>query len=384
MRNLKKFDDHSEYENFVSGPDYKQPNISYCKAQNEIHWKQKATAKISIRETSSPQGSAYSEGETIAYAIDVKNTGALLINTATVQGTISNTNFTKSLTNIAPSQTKTESVSHVVTSSDTSNGYVQISATATVEGTDNTPVSINSEKQTPVSMPKAQLTITATETSTPNNDDAYKLGESIVYNVTITNDGDVTVTGITLYANYSQEGTIASLSAGDSRTIQYSHEVTEADIIGAGGSGMQIEFDATGYGPQGNAAEIDPYQTSSSSIEYPDAHISIAITTTSTPGISNHYTEGDVITYDITVTNDGNLTLSDVQLSSNEELSEDYIESLRPGQTQEQEIVASHTVTSDDVTTRYYRLSVSAAATCDDPDLPEVGDASTNDEPCGQ
>jgi hypothetical protein len=52
MRNLKKFDDHSEYENFVSGPDYKQPNISYFKAQNEIHWKQKAAAKISIRETS--------------------------------------------------------------------------------------------------------------------------------------------------------------------------------------------------------------------------------------------------------------------------------------------------------------------------------------------
>ena len=391
MRNLKKFDDHSEYENFVSGPDYKQPNISYCKAQNEIHWKQKAAAKISIRETSSPQGSAYSEGETIAYAIDVKNTGALLINTATVQGTISNTNFTKSLTNIAPSQTKTESVSHVVTSSDTSNGYVQISTTATVEGTDNTPVSINSEKQTPVSTPKAQLTITATETSRPNNGDAYGLGEPIVYNVTITNDGDITVTGITLYVNGSQEGTIASLSAGGSRTIQYSHEVTEADILEADGSGMQIEFDATGYDPNGNAAEIDPYQTSSSSIEEPDAHISIAITTTSQPENDSYYTVGEEIIYAITVTNDGNIKVENIDLiyeQGNVDFPEGtYCASLEAGPSgngETWEMEASHTVTSEDVENGEYVLEVSATAYTSDGDDADVEPGNSGGDPCGQ
>lgn len=390
MRNLKKFDDHSEYENFVSGPNYKQPNISYCKAQNEIHWKQKAAAKISIRETSSPQGSAYSEGETITYAIDVKNTGALLINTATVQGTISNTNFTKSLTNIAPSQTKTESVSHVVTSSDTSNGYVQISATATVEGTDNTPVSINSEKQTPVTTPKAQLTITATETSTPDDVYAYKLGESIVYNVTITNDGDVTVTGITLYANGSQEGTIASLSVGGSRTIQYSHEVTESDILEAYGSSIQIEFDATGYGPQGNAAEINPYQTYSSPIEEPNASITIEIIATSTPKNGLYYTEDEEIIYAITVKNNGNIKVEDIYLTYEQENVDfpegTYCASLEAGPSRNGEtweIEASHTVTSDDVSEGEYVLEISAdARTSDGYDVNVV--PGTNNQLCGQ
>jgi uncharacterized membrane protein len=270
---------------------------------------------------------------------------------------------------------------------------VQISTTATVEGTDNTPVSINSEKQTPVSTPKAQLTITATETSTPDDGDAYGLGESIVYNVTITNDGDITVTGITLYVNGSQEGTIASLSAGGSRTIQYSHEVTEADILEAYGSGMQFEFDATGYDPNGNAAEIDPYQTSSSPIEYPNAHISIIITTTSQPRNYSYYTVGEEIIYAITVTNDGNIKVENIDLiyeQGNVDFTEGTscasLEAGPSGNGETWEMEASHTVTSEDVENGEYVLEVSATATCDDPNTPEapVNPGNSGPEPCGQ
>ena len=110
--------------------------------------------------------------------------------------------------------------------------------------------------------------------------------------------------------------------------------------------------------------------------EEPNAKLTIVKETTSTPA-DGKYVLDEVITYKITVKNDGNVTLTDVMVT--DELTGDNwtIASLAPGASEE--FTASHVVTTDDVVAGSVTNTVTATAV--DPENETVnGNASVTDE----
>ncbi|MBQ6236052.1 MAG: hypothetical protein IJK54_09050, partial [Clostridia bacterium] len=135
---------------------------------------------------------------------------------------------------------------------------------------------------------------------------------------------------------------------------------------------------ATGTSPDPDEPDVpvepgeDPEPT-----DEPEGHITITKETTSTPANGSTYALGETITYKITVTNDGNVTLTNVTIT--DELTGDTwtIASLAPGASEE--FTATHTVTADDVVAGSVTNAV--AATAIDPENEEVnGNASVTDE----
>ena len=174
----------------------------------------------------------------------------------------------------------------------------------------------------------------------------YKLGDTVTYKITVTNDGNLTVTDITV----TDERTglnekIASLEPGESKEFTTSTTVTEEDIL----SGHIIN-DATAKGtspdPEKPDVPVDPGHTDDEP-EDPAPEISITKTVTSEPADENGYVLDETITYEIIVKNDGNLTITGIEVV--DELTGDTwtIESLAPGA--EQKFEASYLVGVDDV-----------------------------------
>ena len=92
--------------------------------------------------------------------------------------------------------------------------------------------------------------------------------------------------------------------------------------------------------------------------------------TTSTPKDEKGYAEGEVITYKITVVNDGNLTLTDITVI--DDLTDDKwpVESLKPGESKE--FTAEYTVTAKDAAAGEVLNVATATGKSPDPEKPDV------------
>jgi uncharacterized repeat protein (TIGR01451 family) len=133
-------------------------------------------------------------------------------------------------------------------------------------------------------------------------------GDVINYSLTVTNDGDVTLTNVsisdaklTLTCNQP-----VTLAPGDSLTCTGRYTITQADLD----AGLvQNTATASGTDPDGQ-----PITSPSVSVTVPanqNSHLSL--TKTANPTVFQQL--GDVINYTLVVTNDGNVTLSNVNIN---------------------------------------------------------------------
>lgn len=212
------------------------------------------------------------------------------------------------------------------------------------------------------------LTVMKETTSTPANGEAYVLNEPITYRITVTNDGNVTVTRITVIDELTgDEWQIQLLAPGQTRVYDAEHRVTEADIL----AGVVVNVaTATGTSPDSEEPDVpvDPGETEDPDMpEEPDVpvdpgetedptepgnpHLTAIKTVTSTPANGAFYTRGETVRYEITVINDGNLTVTDIGVTDSLSTSEGQvianIPSLAPGASQV--IPFEHVVTDADV-----------------------------------
>ncbi|MCD7763547.1 MAG: Cna B-type domain-containing protein, partial [Lachnospiraceae bacterium] len=202
-------------------------------------------------------------------------------------------------------------------------------------------------------------------TSTPADGEAYALGEVITYKLTLYNLGNTTITDIVvedaLTGNSGDNAwKVDSLAPGESVVFTTSYTVTEADILAgsvvneATASGSIPSGDVTGDSgedttpvPQedpGEAITEDPTQD-------PNVMMTVVKETTSTPADGEAYALGEEITYQITVTNVGNLTITDLvvedELTGNSGDNAWTADSLAPGESVV--FTVSHVVTEADV-----------------------------------
>ena len=337
----------------------------------------KPSLSVEKSTTSEPaNGESYVLGEEITYEIVVTNDGNLTITDITVKDDLTGDSWT--IDALEPGASKTYEASHKVTETDILNGSVVNEATADGDNESDDPTDPgDDEVEDPTEDPKPSLSVEKKATSTPANGEAYALGETITYKITVTNSGNLTITNVKVTDELTgDEWTIDSLAPGASKEFDAEYTVTEDDILA--GSVVNV---ATADGDNESDDPTDPGKDEEeNNTEEKEGHITIEKVTTSTPKNGAEYAVGEKITYKITVTNDGNLTVTDITVTDELTGDEWTIASLAPGASEVFE--TEYTVTEEDAKAGKVLNVATATGTSKDPDEPDVPvTPGTDDEP---
>ena len=206
---------------------------------------------------------------------------------------------------VAPGAVVRTTATYEVTEQDILTGTFTNKVTAKFDGEKDYE---NTDKVEDLEDTDGHITVVKETTSTPESEQGYALGEKIIYKITATNDGNVTVNNVVITDELTEDTwDIGSLTPGASYEVTAEYEVTEADIHN--GSVVNVAT-ATGTttDPENPDPEVVPGRTEDKT-ETPDPSMSVNKTMTSTNTV---YRVGDAITYRIVVTNTGNVTLNDV------------------------------------------------------------------------
>ena len=302
--------------------------------------------KLTVTKTSDWEGKATGAkpelGTKITYTITVKNDGNV---------PYTNVNFTDLLQNSDASVTgeiptygtlpvneeKSFTVEYIVTEADLLKESINNKVTAEADEIEYTYYEGETEK-TGKATPKGDAEVgdrtddakastisTKTTTSAPANGKGYALGETITYDIVVTNDGNLTVTSIEVVDNLegaeikagsgydvvNGKAVIAELKPGESVTVKVEYVVTEADVL----AGKVVNnATVTGKGP-GTDPEPDEPGTDDPTDE-PKATLEIVKAVEGDPKNGTSYALGEKITYTLTVKvgADNNVTVKDIRV----------------------------------------------------------------------
>ena len=160
---------------------------------------------------------------------------------------------------------------------------------------------------------------------------------------------------------------VESIAPGESKDFTAEYIVKEADILA--GSVVNVAT-ATGESPDPDKPDpgVDPGEKEEPT-DPKNGHLTLAKTATSTPANGTAYSAGETVTYRITAANDGNLTLTNVEVA--DKLTGDVwmIESLAPGESRE--FTTAYVVTEADVLAGSVVNVATADGESPDPDKPD-------------
>ncbi|NEY92299.1 DUF7507 domain-containing protein, partial [Tabrizicola oligotrophica] len=178
-------------------------------------------------------------------------------------------------------------------------------------------------------------------------------GDIITYEITVTNDGNVTLTNVTITDPLTGlDHFVGDLAPGGTHTVEATYTVQQADIDG---DGIDLNGLVDGDGDVDNTATADSDETEEVSdsevvgIVYDPVLLIDKVVTDvggdGPDGVVN--AAGDIITYEITVTNDGNVTLTNVTITDPLTGLDHFVGDLAPGGTHTVE--ATYTVQQADI-----------------------------------
>ncbi|MFB2119287.1 gliding motility-associated C-terminal domain-containing protein [Parapedobacter sp. 2B3] len=318
----------------------------------------------------------YTIGQYINYELTVTNTGNVTLTDVVVTDNNAAIVSGSPVANLAPSAMATVIARHQVTQADIDAGTVVNQAKATGDDPDGDSIpevpSDNPDTPQPNDPTVVELTQSPSLalTKRATGEGPYALGQYINYELIVTNTGNVTLTDVTVTDNNAEitaGSPIASLAPNTATTVIARHRVTQADID-AGTVVNQAKV--TGDDPDGNPIAEVP----SDNPDTPQPNDPTVVELTQRPGLALNkratgegpYTVGDYIDFEITVTNTGNVTLTDVAVTdSNAEIvSGSPVASLAPNKATT--VIARHQVTQADIDAG--RVVNQAKVTGDDPD----------------
>ena len=260
-----------------------------------------ATSSMTLaKAATSPSYSAV--GDVIDYTFAVTNTGTLSLNAIAITDPLI-PSFSCTIASLAPTATDTScTASYVVTQADIDAGSVVNTATASAPGA---PDASGSETATgPAQTPGLSLVKTG-----PAN--FALVGQSLPFTFAVTNSGNVTLSNIVITDPLipALSCTVASLAPGATDTsCAGAYVVQQADTD----AGM-LTNTATGNA-NAPAGPILPV-TGSTTVAGPAENPQIQVSKVETDGTGTFGAVGTTETYDFTVTNTGNVTLSSVTIS---------------------------------------------------------------------
>jgi uncharacterized repeat protein (TIGR01451 family) len=202
----------------------------------------------------------------------------------------------------------------------------------------------------------------------------FGVGDTVKFTITVTNiydePKDITIEEIE-GVTFTSEHVFKNVQPGETVTATAEYTLTEEDIYGGG-----FKNTATA-----KFSDVDKEYKGEDEVptEKADPHMTVKKEVTSKPADGKKYAIGEKIEYKITVTNDGNLTIEDIEVADDLTGDKWTIESLAPGESKE--FTTSYTVTEADAA----KGSVVNVATAnghnkfDDEDTPN--DPGTTDTP---
>ncbi|WP_158531204.1 DUF7507 domain-containing protein, partial [Algoriphagus chordae] len=262
---------------------------------------------INLVKTANKTGYA-TAGETIEYYININNSGNVTLNGFTVEDV--NTGDTFNVPSITPGETQTYTVTYTVTQADIDSG--SIDNVASVSGTDpngnllekGDDLVINAAQTPRVSIDKTTTTAQFTGA-----------GETITYTIVVENTGNITInnpvvtdSGATTGPTYVS-GDLANtgvLDVGEVWTYEATYVTTQADVD-AGSYSNTATADGT---PAAGTLSPETSTVDTPGDQTPDWDVEKI--NTNTP--SEFTNAGDVLTYDIVVTNTGNISIPTVNV----------------------------------------------------------------------
>lgn len=259
---------------------------------------------ITFKLTAANNGPQNTEGATVT---DILPSGYTYVSSTTTTGTYSNTT---GIWNIGALSADAEVILYITAHLNSTGNHTN---TATITGTGHdTDLTNNMDSVTP----EGNLILTKTAAE----EVYHNIGEVIVYELILTNSGNIALHNIALADENADAGSlipssITTLAVGESVTITASHTITEADRE----AGFVLN-QATVIGESFNEIYVKTSSDNPATPEIEDATVSpilylADITTVKTDG-QDTYKPGTIVTYTITVTNNGpsdaqNVTISD-------------------------------------------------------------------------
>ncbi len=263
-------------------------------------------------------------GDVVTYSYTVTNTGDVTLSNVvlddTVEGILTLSDVAgDTVAVLAVGDSETASAAHTVTQAEFNAASLTNIATATGDGPTGTPVEDDDTVTVPfVQNPAIQVVKSQALTSDANLNGLPDVGDVVTYSYTVTNTGDVTLSNVVL--DDTVEGiltlsdvagdTVAVLAVGDSETASAAHTVTQAEFNAASLTNIAT---ATGDGPTGTPVEDDDTVTVPF-VQNPAIQVVKSQALTSDANLNGLPDVGDVVTYSYTVTNTGDVTLSNVVL----------------------------------------------------------------------
>ena len=244
--------------------------------------------------------------------------------------------------NVQPGATVTTTASYTITEDDILKGEFKNTVTASFG--DGEPEYKDDDTVEEIEDPAGHLTINKVTTSTPANGISYVLGEEITYQITAVNDGNLTLTDVVVTDDLTgDEWTIESLAPGESKNFTAVYKVTEKDILEG-----EVVNTATAEGTSPDPEEPEVPVTPGKKEDPTDTpKANLFVEKTAQPDADGVYNLGDEIAYTIKVVNNGNVTVTDIDVADDLTGATWEIESLAPGEAEE--FTTSYTVNEDDI-----------------------------------
>ena len=290
------------------------------------------TVAKTITSTDENNDGIYGLDETITYTITVKNDGNVTVTGINVADLVTTEGENRQAATVnteafalKPGEDKSFEYTYKVQQSDLGKTILN---TATAAGSDPTGKDVTGtgkvEAETEERNPELDVTKVA---SKPANGTEFVLDETITYTITVKNTGNVTLKNIFVSDEFSRDGgttwevqkdkltpsadTLITLEPGKQQVYTYEYTVVEEDL----GNTLYNKASAAAPNPddpEGNV--VDEYTTPGEKAEDPKPDLSVDKEVTSDPGADGVYDLGDTITYTITVQNEGNVTLTGVNV----------------------------------------------------------------------
>ncbi|SDD82047.1 conserved repeat domain-containing protein/gliding motility-associated C-terminal domain-containing protein, partial [Algoriphagus faecimaris] len=271
-------------------------------------------------------------GQEINYTLVVTNPGTADLTNVVVNDPL--TDFTQVIPVLAAGASVELETSYTVTQENIDFGSITNTATvvgnsAETEVSDESSAVVNAEQN-------PDITIVITD----NDADITEAGQEIDYTITVTNTGNVTLENVTIVD--SQTGlviNVGTLQPGESTSVDTSYEVDQVDVDNGS---VTNEASVTGESP--NAGDDDPTATDTVTTPITPVPSINLIKSADKDAVSE---AGELITYTLTATNTGNVTLSDVTITDPLTGLEEVIETMAPGEVVE--LTTTYTVTQEDL-----------------------------------
>ena len=277
-------------------------------------------------------------GDTITYAFTIENIGNVTLHDLTITDVIAGVQIDGGpLSTLAPgaSDSTTFTGLYYLTQTDVDAGELENTATVKAKDPNNAPVvDDDSDSKTFTAVPGIELTKTGTLTlDTVEPDDQANAGDMITYEFTVTNTGNVTLTDVVIT---DDDATILGgpidLEPGESDSLTFtgSYALEQSDIDAG-----TFTNEATATGTTPDDSEVSDKDTDTQTITQ-EPGISLVKGGTVDMTVvapSDQANVNDQIKYTFTITNTGNVTLTNITITDPlVTVSGNPIASLEPGQ----------------------------------------------------